>query len=78
MDDYKVKQLRQMLAHETGSGEHYGARLSHGSRDLPQVHNSAAPGGYDRPQQVRLSPEAIEVLDAHIKAGYGDHVPNWR
>lgn len=29
MDDYKVKQLRQMLAHETGSGEHYGARLSH-------------------------------------------------
>lgn len=29
MDDYKVKQLRQMLSHETGSGEHYGARLSH-------------------------------------------------
>ncbi len=22
--------------------------------------------------------EAIGVLDAHIKAGYGDHVPNWR
>lgn len=29
MDEYKVKQLRQMLAHETGGGEHYGARLSH-------------------------------------------------
>lgn len=29
MDDYKVKQLRKMLAHETGDGEHYGARLSH-------------------------------------------------
>ena len=27
MDDYKGKQLRQMLSHETGSGEHYGARL---------------------------------------------------
>lgn len=23
-------------------------------------------------------PEAVEVLDAHIKAGYGDHVPAWR
>ncbi|MCM1258608.1 MAG: hypothetical protein NC307_12230 [Roseburia sp.] len=22
--------------------------------------------------------EAIEVLDAHIKAGYGDHVPEWK
>lgn len=23
-------------------------------------------------------PEALEVLEAHIKAGYGDHIPNWR
>lgn len=23
-------------------------------------------------------PEAVSVLDAHIKAGYGDHIPNWR
>ena len=29
MDEYKVKQLRQMLAHETDSGEHFGAWLSH-------------------------------------------------
>lgn len=30
MDEYKVKQLRRMLAHETSeSEEHYGARLSH-------------------------------------------------
>ncbi len=30
MDEYKVKQLRQMLSHETSeSEEHYGARLSH-------------------------------------------------
>ena len=30
MDEYKVKQLRQMLAHETsGREEHIGARLSH-------------------------------------------------
>ena len=30
MDEYKVKQLRQMLAHETsGCEEHFGARLSH-------------------------------------------------
>ena len=29
MDEYKVKQLRQMLSHETDSGEHYGAWLSH-------------------------------------------------
>lgn len=29
-DEYKVKQLRQMLAHETSRDEeHYGARLSH-------------------------------------------------
>lgn len=29
MDAYKVKQLKQMLAHETSEGEeHYGARLS--------------------------------------------------
>lgn len=25
-----------------------------------------------------LDPEAVAVLDAHIKAGYGDHIPNWR
>lgn len=24
------------------------------------------------------NPEAIAVLDAHIKAGYSDFVPNWR
>lgn len=30
MDEYKVKQLKQMLEHETSeSEEHYGARLSH-------------------------------------------------
>lgn len=30
MDSYKVKQLKQMLSHETSkSEEHYGARLSH-------------------------------------------------
>lgn len=30
MDEYKVKQLRQMLAHETSESEkHYGASLSH-------------------------------------------------
>lgn len=30
MDEYKVKQLHQMLAHETsGCEEHFGARLSH-------------------------------------------------
>lgn len=23
-------------------------------------------------------PEAIAVLDAYIKVGYGDHIPNWR
>lgn len=30
MDDYKVRQLKKMLAHETSKKEeHYGARLSH-------------------------------------------------
>lgn len=30
MDEYKVNQLKQMLAYETSnSEEHYGARLSH-------------------------------------------------
>lgn len=30
MDEYKVKQLKQMLEHETSKNEeHYGARLSH-------------------------------------------------
>lgn len=24
-----------------------------------------------------LMPEAVEVLDAHIKLGYGDFIPNW-
>ena len=31
----------------------------------------------DRTQYI-LCPEALEVLEAHIKAGYGDHIPNWR
>lgn len=25
-----------------------------------------------------LNPEAVAVLDTHIKAGYGNHVPKWR
>lgn len=25
-----------------------------------------------------LSPEAVAVLDAHIKVGYGNYVPAWR
>lgn len=25
-----------------------------------------------------LCPEGLAVLDDHIKAGYGDHIPNWR
>lgn len=25
-----------------------------------------------------LFPDAVAVLDAHIKAGYGEHVPDWR
>lgn len=24
-----------------------------------------------------LCPEAVEVLDAHISAGYGNHIPEW-
>lgn len=28
--------------------------------------------------QFILSPEAVAVLDAHIQAGYGDHIPDWR
>lgn len=31
----------------------------------------------DRSRYI-LEPEAVEVLDAHIKAGYGDHIPAWR
>ena len=31
----------------------------------------------DRTQYI-FSPDALEVLEAHIKAGYGDHTPNWR
>ncbi len=31
----------------------------------------------DKTRYIR-SPEAVEVLAAHIAAGYGDHVPNWR
>ena len=25
-----------------------------------------------------LEPDAVAVLDAHIKAGHGAHIPNWR
>lgn len=31
----------------------------------------------DRRKYV-IFPEALEVLDAHIKLGYGDCVPDWR
>lgn len=31
----------------------------------------------DRTQYV-FFPEALEVLEAHIKAGYGNRIPNWR
>ena len=25
-----------------------------------------------------LFPDAVEVLDAHIKIGYGDYIPDWK
>ncbi len=25
-----------------------------------------------------IDPGAVAVLDAHIRAGYGDYIPNWR
>lgn len=31
----------------------------------------------DRTKYI-LQPEAVEVLDAYIKIGYGDHIPKWR
>lgn len=31
----------------------------------------------DKTQYI-FQPEAIAVCDAHIKAGYGDVIPNWR
>lgn len=31
----------------------------------------------DRREYI-VFPEALEVLDAYIKAGYGDHIPKWR
>lgn len=31
----------------------------------------------DRSKYIKF-PEAIEVLEKHLKAGYGDHVPEWR
>ena len=31
----------------------------------------------DKTRYIR-EPEAVAVLAAHIAAGYGDHVPNWR
>lgn len=31
----------------------------------------------DRTQYI-FFPEALEVLEAHIKAGYGNRIPNWR
>ena len=31
----------------------------------------------DRSKYI-YEPEAVEVLDAYIKAGYGDYVPEWR
>jgi len=30
----------------------------------------------DSPKYV-FDPDAIAVLDAHIKAGYGDYIPDW-
>lgn len=31
----------------------------------------------DRTQYI-FSPDALEVLEAHIKSGYGNWIPNWR
>jgi hypothetical protein len=31
----------------------------------------------DRTQFI-YNPEAVAVLDAHIKAGHGDRIPNWK
>lgn len=31
----------------------------------------------DKTRYIR-EPEAVAVLEAHIAAGYGGHIPNWR
>ncbi len=42
MDDYKVKQLKQMLKHETSKKEeHYGAHLSHWYGDSKPINIDA-------------------------------------
>lgn len=28
--------------------------------------------------KFNYQPEAVEILDAHIKAGFGDYVPYWK
>lgn len=33
---------------------------------------------FENPSDYEEIPVAIEVLDAHIKAGYGDRIPNWQ
>lgn len=73
--EYYVPGRKRRVAGSTKSTSDFLATIHEAFPDFTITQLREAVG--DRRKFV-VSPEALEVLDAHIKAGYGNYVPDWR
>ena len=72
---YYVAGKKRPIARSTPATLHFLAlaHLEHPTRTINQLRCLIT----DKTQYIP-NPEAVEVLDVHIKRGYGNNVPTWR
>lgn len=73
--NYHVRGRKRPVAQSTVATGHFLA-LVH--EDNPTMTVSQLRDLLTDETKFILEPEAVAVLDAHIKAGHGDDVPTWR
>lgn len=73
--EYYVPGRKRRIAGSTKATSDFLAitHEQHPTATIAQLHEIIT----DKARYIR-SPEAVAVLAAHIAAGYGDHIPNWR
>lgn len=73
--EYYVPGRKRRVAGSTQATSDFLAMIhqEHPSATISQLREMVA----DKSKCV-IEPAALAVLDAHIKAGYGAHIPDWR
>ena len=73
--DYHIKGRKRRVAESTVATGHFLAIVH---EDNPTATISQLREIITDESKFITDPEAVAVLDAHIKAGYGDRIPDWR